>query len=140
MSSVLLVGEDELLLQTRSAVVRTTGANTLCCASSAALAIQQERECDVVILCHTLPRDYCAALAEVIHARWPKTCVLLVSSTRIWEQPDAPEAMDAVSSADPEHLVGRTIELLGRRDPVTAKPPGRGVALRPDSPIQLKAS
>ncbi len=139
MSSVLLVGEDELILQTRSAVVRTTGANTLCCRGSAALAIQHECECDVVILCHTLPRDYCAALAEVIHTRWPGTRVLLVSSTRMWEQTDAPEAIDAVSSADPERLVGRTIELLGRRGPVAVKPPALGLAPCADFP-RLKVS
>ena len=137
MSSVLLVGEDELLLETRSAVVRTTGAETLCCSSSAALEIQSQRECDVIILCHTLPQDRCAALAEVIHARWPRTRVLLVSSTRMWEQTDAVDAMDAVSSADPERLVGRTVELLGRRGPTPAKPPNRGVA---DFPARLKAS
>jgi hypothetical protein len=129
MSSVLLVGEDELLLQARSAVVRTTGAETFCCGAYAALAIQQQRECDVVILCHTLQPDFSAALAEAIHTRWPKTRVLQVSPTRIWEHSDSPGAVDAVSSADPERLLGRMVELLGRRGPTSAKPENRG-ALR----------
>jgi len=38
MSTVLLIGEDEVLLQTRAAVLRTTGAKTICSNAISALA------------------------------------------------------------------------------------------------------
>jgi len=112
MPTVLLIGEDELLQQTRAAVLRTTGAETLCCRPDSALTVQQNRECQVVVLCHSLSEEVSTALAESIHARWPGTRILLVTATRMWEKADAVAAVDAVSSADPAHLIRRTIELL----------------------------
>lgn len=117
MSTVLLVGEDELLLQTRAAVLRTTGAETLCCRPDSALTAQQDRECEVVILCHSLAEDISSALAESFHVRWPKTRILLMTATRMWEQADSDAAVDAISSADPERLIQRTAELLARHRP-----------------------
>jgi DNA-binding response OmpR family regulator len=119
MSAILLVGEDELLQQTRAAVLRTTGAETISVPASRALEIQEERQCDVVILCHSLTPGLCATLAGTIRLRWPNTRVLLVSSTSVWEHADAHGAVDAVTSADPERLVLRTVELLGHRPPQT---------------------
>src|ERR1035437_3342853 len=117
MSSILVVGDDELLLETRAAVLRTIGAETFCCRGTSALAVQADRQCDVVILCHSLPAELCAALAETIHACWPKTRLLLVTPTGAWEQAVENTPVDAVSSADPQRLVLRTVELLGHRRP-----------------------
>ena len=75
MSTVLLIGEDDVLLKTRAAVLRTTGAKTICSNAISALATQSDQLCDLVILCHTLPELACAGLAETIHARWPRTAI-----------------------------------------------------------------
>jgi len=117
MSSILVVGDDELLLETRAAVLRTIGAETFCCRGTAALAVQADRQCDLVILCHSLSAQLCAALAETIHGRWPKTRLLLVTPSGAWEQTVENTPLDAVSSADPKRLVLRTVELLGHRKP-----------------------
>jgi hypothetical protein len=92
------------------------------------------RQCDLVVLCHSLPVHLCETLAEIIHARWPKTRLLLVTPTRSWEQSDVPGLIDAVSSADPERLVGRTVELLGRRGPTPAKLTDLCVPIRANLP------
>jgi hypothetical protein len=39
----------------------------------------------------------------------------------MWEQFDSGEVADAATSTDPERLVLRTIELLGRRGPTMVK-------------------
>ena len=132
MSTVLLVGDDEFLLETRAAVVRTTGAETLCCRSDSALEIQQRRPCDVVILCHSLSEEMRSGLCRLIHSRWPKTRILVLSSIRAQYFPDGVEFADAVNSADPEGLVLRTIELL-RKAPSSEK------SLNGFSSIRLRA-
>jgi DNA-binding response OmpR family regulator len=136
MSTVLLIGEDELLLQTRAAVLRTIGAETLCCDVSSALTLMEDRQCELVVLCHSLPIHLCETIAEIIHARWPKTRLLLVTATPGWEQTDLPGLMDAVSSADPDRLVGRTVELLGRRGPTPASLGSPCRPIRANSPRQ----
>lgn len=122
MSTVLLIGEDDLLLQTRAAVLRTTGAKTICSNPISALTIQADQKCDLVILCHTLPELLCAGLAETIHARWPRTAILMVTPTRAWESPNSDEAINAITSADPQRLIARTIELLSQRPSSSPSP------------------
>jgi CheY-like chemotaxis protein len=117
MAAILVVGDDELLLETRAAVLRTIGAETVSCRGSSALAIQENRQFDMVILCHTLPMQLCVALAETIHARWPKTRILLLSPTAVSEQSD----FDVPLAPDPERLLQRTVELLGHRRPLRAE-------------------
>ncbi len=121
MAAILVVGDDELLIETRAAVLRTIGAETVCCRTSCALTIQENRQFDMVILCHSLPMQVCVALANATHARSPQTRVLLLSPTAAWEPADFKAPLDAVSSADPERLLQRTVELLGRRGPRRAK-------------------
>jgi CheY-like chemotaxis protein len=116
MSTVLLVGEDELLQQTRAAVLRTTGAETICANAASALAVLADRVCDLVVLCHSLPERLASALAQAIRSRWPGTPVLRVTSKRLWELPESDTAINSVTSADPERLISRTAELLRSRD------------------------
>jgi DNA-binding NarL/FixJ family response regulator len=114
MNTILLVGEDAMLLQTRAAVLAKTGAEVVCCAPNAALTMQADRECDLVVLCHSVAEALSLALAETIHARWPKTKVLQVVSRREWDSVDAKAAVDAISSAEPERLIQQTTKLLKR--------------------------
>jgi CheY-like chemotaxis protein len=101
MARVLLVGVDELLQQTRAAVLRPIGADIVCSGPGSALEVMEEQECDLVVLCHSLSEPLSAVLAQAIRSRWPKTHILLVTPSRIWEAAEATPAVDAISSADP---------------------------------------
>lgn len=116
MSSILLVGQDDMLQMTRAAVLRTLGAKTICCHESAALETQRCNSCDVVVLCHTLPPAVAAALARSIHTEWPGVRIL-----RVARAPEGEIAIGAevVSSADPFTLVRETGRLL-KQDRSTA--------------------
>lgn len=114
MSTVLLVGEDQALLETRAAVLRTTGADTFCSSSATALSIQARCECDLIVLCHSLSSQSCSAIAAATHARWPQTRILQIASARFGDHNLM--SVDAVAPADPELLVDRIKELLPHRD------------------------
>lgn len=115
MATVLLIGEDELLLQTRAAVLRTIGLETVCTNTSMVLPLLASRHCDLVVLCHSVPRHVCETLSQIIRSRWPGTPLLLMSALRIWEQVEDSQIVDSISSPDPEVFIRRTIELVGRR-------------------------
>ena len=123
MSTVLLVGEDQILLRTRAAVVRTTGAATLCSDQSSALAVLRKHPCELVILCHTLRPELRSSIAGAIHSHWPDTSILLLSSAREWDLRENTESSDAICSVEPEHLVLCTVELLKRKGPRSEKRP-----------------
>ena len=124
MPRVLLVGIDELLQQTRAAVLRTIGADIVCSGPGSALGVLEDQECDLVVLCHSLSEPLSAALAQAIRSRWPRTRILLVTPARIWEAAEAVPGVDAISCADPESLILRAVGLLGRRPPRNVRPPG----------------
>jgi DNA-binding response OmpR family regulator len=126
MATVLPVGEDEILLNTRAAVVRTTGASTVCSLTTSALALLAEQGCDLVILCHSVPDYVCTTLAEIIRCQWPGTRILRLAAGSAWEE----DGSVAVCSADPESLVQRTVELLGRRGPQRVPPAASDAAFR----------
>lgn len=133
MGTILLIGQDELLLQTRAAVVRTVGADTVCCNPASALATQAAQNCDLVMLCHSLPTRLCNELAEAIHSRWPHVRLLKLVPTLASEHPDPIDDVIAVSTADPVRLLGRTIEMLGRRAPASVKHTPGDIAIRSNS-------
>ena len=114
MSAILLIGEDEFLLETRAAVLRPTGAETVCSNVSSVMPLLESKPFDLAILCHSVPDHLCQTLTEVIHLNWPSTRVLLVSAVRDWEQETTATGVETCPP-DPERLIERTIELLGRR-------------------------
>jgi DNA-binding response OmpR family regulator len=116
MPAILLIGEDEFLLETRAAVLRSAGAEMVCTGVSDAIPALEEKNFDVAILCHSIPGPVCQTVVEVIRQNWPSTRILLVSAVRSWETEDRTDGVD-VCAPDPEHLIARTIELLGRRKP-----------------------
>ncbi len=123
MSGILLIGEDELLLQTRAAVLRTIGVETFCTDVSSALPVLMGQHCDVVIFCHSLPRHVCETLAQIIRCRWPSTPLLLISTSRDWEQMEEAGIFDSLCSPEPDCLIRCMVELLGRRGVRSAVPP-----------------
>ncbi|HKO19956.1 MAG TPA: response regulator [Acidobacteriaceae bacterium] len=114
MSRILLIGEDDFLLETRAAVLRPSGAETVCTNVSSAIPLLEHKIFDLAILCHSIPDHLCQTLSEVIRQNWPSTRVLLVSAVRRWEQDACSEGVE-VCAPDPERLIERTVELLGRR-------------------------
>jgi CheY-like chemotaxis protein len=114
MSTILSIGEDEFLLETRAAVLRGTGADILCSDVASALSLLDKQIFDLVILCHSIPAHVCETLVQIIRKNWPVTRILQVSAVREWEQGEATPGVD-ISSAEPERLIDRTVELLGRR-------------------------
>jgi hypothetical protein len=133
MGTILLVGEDQLLLQTRAAVLQTTGAETICCHPSSAFTIQAKQNCDLIMLCHSMSARLCGELAEAIHSRWPNVRLLQLVPTMAWEQLELTDGVVAISTADPVRLIDRTIELLGLRGPASVRCPPGEVALRSNS-------
>jgi CheY-like chemotaxis protein len=114
MSTILLIGEDEFLLQTRAAVLRGTGADILCSDVASALSLLDKQVFDLVILCHSIASHVCETMVQIIRQNWPVTRVLQVSAVREWEQGEVIPGVD-ICSAEPERLIDRTVELLGRR-------------------------
>jgi DNA-binding NarL/FixJ family response regulator len=112
MATILLIGEDSVLLRTRAAVLRKTGAEIAMCEPHSALAVQAQKECELVLLCHSLSETRRAALAASIRENWPRTKILQVSSDRVLIGTEATTLADAICSWEPERLIGRTVELL----------------------------
>lgn len=129
MSAILLIGEDAFLLETRAAVLRTTGAEILSCDTSSALPTMGKQFFDIVIFCHSIPLHLCHTLAEIIHQNWPGTRLLRVAAVRHWEESEEVVGVD-LCSAQPERLIEQTIALLGRRKPAVVKPALRETSVR----------
>jgi CheY-like chemotaxis protein len=128
MPAILLIGEDDFLLETRAAVLRCAGADITRADMSSAIVRLAKQPFDVVILCHSVPEHVCQTLSGIIRQSWPGTGVLHISDARSWEQCDE-DGVD-VCSSDPETLIARTIELLGRRPPASAAGPPRLKSIR----------
>lgn len=129
MSAILLIGEDAFLLETRAAVLRTTGAEIQSCDISSALPTMGKQLFDIVIFCHSIPLHLCHTLSEIIHQNWPDTRLLRVAAVRHWEESEEVVGVDLCSS-QPERLVEQTISLLGKRTPVAVKPVLRETSVR----------
>jgi DNA-binding response OmpR family regulator len=112
MPVILLVGEDDILLRTRAAVLNTTAAETIASNSASALAIVNSRPCDLLLLCHSVPEHLAAGLIAAFSSRWPTTPILRMTSLRTWDPPSTDGPVERVPSADPARLVKRTAELL----------------------------
>ena len=117
MQAILLVGADEMLLKTRSAVLRTTGTEVVCSDMASSPAMLAERKFDLAVLCHSLTPEVSTPLAESIRAGWPRTRILQLVAQRIWwEEFDPQGIVDATCSADPKQLVAMTEHLLERSE------------------------
>jgi DNA-binding NarL/FixJ family response regulator len=112
MATILLIGEDEMLLYTRAAVLRKTGAEVLSCDSQRAIETQADCRCELVVLCHSVSEARSASLAAAIRERWPETAILQVTSDQRVSGPPAGKALDARCSWEPERLIRVTAELL----------------------------
>ena len=113
MPSILCVGGDIQLLETRAVVLRQTGAEVRCAPSSKALAALESQPFDLVVLCHSVKSDEARQIYETAHRRLPSAQVLRL--TRV--DALAPETVcaDKVVSTNPASVVQCATELLHRQ-------------------------
>jgi len=111
MRTILLVGEDALLLDSRAAVLSRTKAGTLN-ASQYEVAVYRSQRFDLLVLCHTLRQGDRIAVAELARHQWPEIPILQVLQYE-WEQFVTLKYADQfVLSCDPGKLLQRATELL----------------------------
>jgi response regulator RpfG family c-di-GMP phosphodiesterase len=111
MPKILLVGQDEGLLETRSAVLKKTGAVVTSYIGNDALKVVQSEMPDLVVVCHSLPMDDAESVADGVRICCPKTRILLVLSV-VADRPYKETKFDAISPAEPSSLIARSTELL----------------------------
>jgi hypothetical protein len=112
MPKILLAGQDVRLLETRAAVLKKTGAEVVYCIGSQVFNIVGYEIPDLVVLCHTLLEEEAEAIADKVHARSPKTRVLLVLSQVVTVKQYQNAKFDATSLPEPVKLLKRVTELL----------------------------
>ncbi|MBV9075132.1 MAG: hypothetical protein JOZ10_16020 [Acidobacteria bacterium] len=111
----LLVGEDPVVLETRSMVLRSVGYAVVSCLSTAtAFGIFVDGDFDVVILCHSIPATERTALARAVHGYSPGTPVALVSAG----YPAQDSSVDAVIENEPKQLLQELPKLLHINHPL----------------------
>jgi hypothetical protein len=68
---VLCLGRDISLLQTRLMVVATRYPSVATLDIERFLALPTERCFDLILVCHTVPKEECELVAQVARVRWP---------------------------------------------------------------------
>lgn len=114
MPKILLVGQDSRLLETRAAVLAKIKATVVCQEPAESLEILEREIFDLVVLCHSLTEKQVGEVTDVVRRRWPKTKILLVVSNLSQERFHKGIEFDATSSPEPNRLIRRTAELLGK--------------------------
>ena len=112
MSKILLTGQDVRLLETRSAVLKKTGAEVIYCDGSQVFNVMGSERPDLVVLCHSLIEEEAEAIADKVHECCPGARVLLVVSQVISEKNYADAKFDGTSLPEPARLIKRATELL----------------------------
>ena len=114
MRTILLVGEDALLLESRALLLRSTGAETITASTYQFARESTAEEVDLVVLCHTIPAALRAEMSEDARRRWPDIPVVQVLKNEFETEPTLRYADEIVLSAEPGKLVRCTSELLNR--------------------------
>jgi DNA-binding response OmpR family regulator len=112
MPKILLVGQDVRLLETRSAVLKRTGAEVVYCVGCQVFDVVALESPDLVVLCHSLPEVEAEMIADKVHACSPRTMVLLVVSLVSEDRQNKNAKFSATSLPDPEKLLRQVTELL----------------------------
>ena len=113
MSKILLAGNDFRLLATRAAVLTKTNASVTFSNAREAMQVLETEPFDLVVLCHSLSAQQAAEITERVHQRLPKARILLVVSHVASETLYSGIKFDAMTPADPIHLIKQTSDLLG---------------------------
>ena len=113
--AILCIGEDMELLETRSAVLRKTGAEVKCLTSAQARETDDLSAFDLIVLCHTMEEPEARRIADDAGRLQPAPLILLLNSLSARGQDRSGIRFDAVAEVIPELLVRTATELLSRR-------------------------
>jgi hypothetical protein len=80
-AQVLLVGKDEMLLQTRKLILGTYFQVEIAGRVSHAAQMMAERKFDLIVLCESLSGDECERVAEIARNQDPRPKTLTLSAT-----------------------------------------------------------
>jgi CheY-like chemotaxis protein len=112
-TTILVVGQDPALLETRGAILRTAG-----CVTIPALSIDEAivhfvaRDFDLVLLCHSMPAPNRYRLTSLIRATGSLTPVVTVAPLT-GQVPDS--VTDATIAAEPERFLSGIEDACSRR-------------------------
>jgi CheY-like chemotaxis protein len=108
---ILSVGNDETLLRSRNALLRTAGYVVIEALSPQhAMAEFHSGDFDLVILCHSIPHEDCERLAEEIRRRSVTTPVISVGEFAF----DGELSPVPVVESEPQKLLATLSRLTGR--------------------------
>ena len=114
MPQALQIGNDLLLMQTRTGLLAAAGLQGQSLSGlDEALERIPSTHWDVAILCHTLSREERAAVTAALRRRNPRAPVLLVSR-RSYPAPGEGEGCDLLLSSNPVQLIATLRHLLER--------------------------
>jgi hypothetical protein len=119
MLTILSVGQDTDLLNSRSAVLRTCNAGVVSATAFNAFEILKDQEFDLVVLCHTLSLEERNKIALLAHQRVSDLPVLAVLNAGEPSWSDQLSAAYDMTQSKPEVLVEKVMEILST--PVRAR-------------------
>lgn len=108
---MLVIGADEGLLHSRSAVLRWGGFSTAECIFSDFGNFSAETVYRVAVLCHSIPRHVREDLSHRIRARWPGIPLVQMDRLLVFAS-DAKHADLTITAGDPKRLLSAVRELL----------------------------
>lgn len=111
MQRVVLIGNDEILLKTRAAVLKSTGARVVQSLPKRLEELRGGEPFDLAVLCHSIPDRARGPLSSTVRSLWPGIKVLQVQGLAF--RSSASHA-DGVSEAIPQELIAHARQLLAR--------------------------
>ncbi len=115
----LQFGKDSSLLESRGAILETTGL-TVVNAHSVGQCTREllSRSFDLIVLCHSASMEEREQISTFVHQRSPSTPVLLISMFHETDQ-----GVDAVVDCEPETLVDAIKTILSHHSTKPSRPP-----------------
>jgi CheY-like chemotaxis protein len=112
MFSILVVGNDEVLLSTRASVLASMKANVVKASPEDALSELIKHEFDLAVLCHTMQVEESVRVAKVAHQVKHPARVIQVKGMTASRAGYADIPADAFSDTDPELLIHKAKLLM----------------------------
>jgi DNA-binding response OmpR family regulator len=111
MCTILAIGHDEELLNTRSAVLRRCNAGVIAARPSEATEILKAGRFDLVVLCHTLSTEDMKKLVSLAHqqASYIQVLEILQAAEPSWHH--STSGADDTAPSNPAGLVAKVTEM-----------------------------
>jgi DNA-binding response OmpR family regulator len=122
MLSILAVGRDERLLNTRAAVLRLSHADVVQALPDQALKMLQTVQFDLVVLCHSVSRSESTEVADLARLRTRGIRVLQVVPGDSSLVPAAETWADDIADSHPGRLVDKVRNLLASSSSSSSSP------------------